>query len=227
MNVLTIHTMRSLASVLRDMGDLRRADSLYQSAYRVASALYGPDHVETDVAEYVLVMQRQRMGDFATAESHARLGLERSTRHFGRPRVWEWRLMLGQLLLDRGQFVEADRYLAESLREIGELFPGGHQSTGDLLNRLAYLADELKRPNADSLYLAAVAWRKSRSVGTPDFMTDGLHFLAWSMLRHGDSASATDLFHRADSLYAGRLARSHPYFSSTRTGLRAATGGRF
>ncbi|MEQ1693764.1 MAG: hypothetical protein ABMA00_20920, partial [Gemmatimonas sp.] len=119
--------------------------------------------METDVAEYVLVMQRQRMGNLAAAESLARVGLDRSTRHFGRPRIWEWRLMLGQILLDEEHSVEAERHLAASLREISVLFPGGHQSSGDLLNRLAFLADELKRPNADSLYQAAVAWRASRS----------------------------------------------------------------
>ncbi len=223
MSGMTLMTLRALGSVLRDMGDLSRADTLYLTAQRVASALFGPDHVETDVTEIVLTIQRQRTGNFAAAESLARIGLDRSIRHFGRPRVWEWRILLGQILLDRHRFVESEQYLAESLREIGELFPGGHQSTGDLLNRLAYLSSELKRPNADSLYSAAVAWRASRSPGTPEFVSDGLHLLASSMLNHGDTAAAAAMFHRSDSLYAGRLPSSHPYLISTAAGIKAST----
>ncbi len=222
MSGMTLNTTRSLASVLRDMGQLARADTLYREAHRIAVALYGPEHLETDVALQVWAIQRQRTGDLVEAESMARAGLARSQRLFSRPRIWLWRQLLGMILLDLEQFDEAERVIRESLVEIPQLYPNGHQSTSDLLNRLAYVSQRLKRANADSIYREAIAFRERRPAGTTEFVTDGQHFLAWAMLQHGDSAKAASLFRLAASLYRGKMPDTHPNVISTMRGVQAS-----
>ena len=220
MSGIAVGTMRALGSVVRDRGQLARADTLYRESQRVADALFGPDHVETDGSGQVLTLLLQRMGNFAPAESLSRAGLARSERRFGKRRAWDWRNLLSATLLDEDKLTDAEPLLWESLREIPLLFPGGHQGRGDILNRLAYVTHRLRRANADSVYREAVSWRASR-VGAPEFVTDGPHFLAWTMLQHGDSAAAAALFAKADSLYRGKLSASHPYLRATALGLLA------
>jgi serine/threonine-protein kinase len=216
----TLRAMRALASVVRDAGDLRRADTLYRESVRLATALFGPNHLETDVAEFVLAMQRHRMGDLSTADSIARRGLARSIERLGAPRVSEWRVLLATITLDRSRTDEANGLLWDAYRELVRLYPAGHQDAGDLLNRLAYLSSVRRERRADSVYRAAVAWRAARAPGTPDFLTDGIHFLAWAARWHGDSTYARQLFVVADSLYRGRLAPDHPNLRQTQDGLR-------
>ena len=218
MSGVTLGTMRALGSVVRDRGQLARADTLYRESQRVAEALFGPDDVQTDGSWQVLTILLQRMGNFAPAESLSRVGLARSARRFGVRRAWDWRQLLSATLLDEGKLADAEPLLWESLREIPMLFPGGHQGRGDVLNRLAYVTYRLHRANADSVYRQAVLWRASR-VGAPAFVTDGPHFLAWTMLQHGDSAAAAVLFATSDSLYRGKLPASHPYVRETALGL--------
>lgn len=221
MSGVVLGTSRALASVLRDIGDLDASDSLYLRAHRIATALYGPDHRETDVSEFVLTIQRQRIGNLVAAESLARVGIKRSEELAIRPRTWEWQQWLGIIALDREHLAEAEPLLWNTLNEIPALFPGGHQSAGDMLNRLAYIAYRLKRANADSVYRAAIAWRAARKAGTPEFVTDGQHYLAWAMLNHGDTADAAAMFRLSDSLYTGRLPKTHSYVVSTALGLKA------
>ncbi len=220
MSGIAVSTMRALGSVVRDRGQLARADTLYRESRRVAEALYGADHVETDASGQVLTILLQRMGNFAPAESLSRVGLARSASRFGARRAWDWRQLLSATLLDEGKLADAEPLLWESLREIPRLFPGGHQGRSDVLNRLAFVTYRLHRTNADSIYRVAVAWRASRA-GAPEFVTDGTHFLAWTMLQHRDSAAAAALFARSDSLYRGKLPASHPYMRATAEGIGA------
>lgn len=94
-----------------------------------------------------------------------------------------------------------------------------------MLNRLAFVSYRLHRANADSVYREAVSWRTSRA-GAPEFVTDGPHFLAWTMLQHGDSAAAALLYAKSDSLYRGKLPASHPYVRETALGLLATQAAR-
>lgn len=216
----TLRVTRALASVIRDAGDLPRADTLYRQALRIAMALFGPHHVETDVAEFVFAMHRHRMGDLPSADSLAARGLQHSLERLGAPRIWEWRVLQGAVALDRGRMNDASVLLWEAYDDMRRLYPEGHQNAGDLLNRLAYVAVIRGEQRADSLYRAATAWRAARAPNAPDFPTDGIHFLAWAARWHGDSAYARQLFHVADSLYRGRLAADHPNVRQTREGLR-------
>jgi tetratricopeptide (TPR) repeat protein len=72
---------------------------------------------------------------------------------------------------------------------------------------------------ADELYREAVAFDRVRPAGSPTFVTDGVHYLAWAEHRKGDLAEAEADYRRALGLYRRQLPVGHPYRAAAATGL--------
>ena len=90
---------------------------------------------------------------------------------------------------------------------------------GDVLNRLAYIAVERGAGDADKLYREASAFDRNRPSSSPVFVSDGLHFLAWTQHRKGDLRGAEANYRRALSLYRRQLPVGHAYRAAAAAGL--------
>jgi serine/threonine-protein kinase len=220
----TLITMRSLASTLRDMGQLTRAEGLYRDAVRISRALYGDDHLQTDVARFVLALHLHRTWVLDEAEALARDGVARGEQSYMNrfPRTVGWGGLLGLIRLDRGDLSEAEPLLRVALADMRRANPGGHQDEADLVNRIAYLAVRRAARDAASVYRDALAVRARKPAGAPDFVTDGIHFLAWTMQHQGDVEAARRLYGRAVALYEQLLPAEHAYLLFAQSGLADA-----
>jgi tetratricopeptide (TPR) repeat protein len=217
----TLWSIRALASTLRDVGELDRAESLYREAVGSSHLLYGDDHSQTEITEGLLLLQLQRTGKYAEAEQLARTRLPRNVRNYGQrdPRTATWRGRLGSTLLDEGQIAEAEVLLRSTLADWRALYPAGHQDEMDWANRLAYITTLRGAPDADPMYQTAVALRARKPADQPDYVTDGIHYLAWAMNAHGDVGGAERLYRTALDLYRRVLPPDHPYIAFTQAGL--------
>jgi hypothetical protein len=74
-------------------------------------------------------------------------------------------------------------------------------------------------PDAEEMYQTALALRARKPADQPDFVTDGVHFLAWAMNAHGDVDGANTLYRSALDLYRRVLPPSHPYIAFVERGL--------
>ena len=221
----TLFTIRALGSALRDRGDLREAEELYRDALGGARALYGELHSEVEGAILVLSLLLQRTGDSASlaeAEGLARQGLSISQRLYGpdKPSDWGHYSNLGGIYLDQGKLVEAERWLTQALVRSRAVFPKGDPDQADLLNRIAWIRIVRGDPGAASAYREAVAFDAVRPANSPDFVTDGIHFLAMAEQRMGDGALALAVYRRAEKVYRRQLPAGHPYRKAVEAGLR-------
>jgi len=156
-------------------------------------------------------------------ESLARRSLELTRRIYGPDHYYVWYGYghVGAIRLDRGDPVEAERLLREGLARSRRAAPNGDPDQGDLLNRLAYLLVRRGAPDADVVYREAVAFDDARRPDQPDFVTDGIHFLAWAEQQRGDRAAAEHDYRRALRIYQQQLPAAHPYRIATEQGLAA------
>jgi serine/threonine protein kinase len=217
----SVGTIRHLASALRDRGDLEEAESLYREALRLSRSIFGPHHMETGYSVTTLSLVLERKGELEEAESLAREALAITERNLG-PDHFAMSggvAALGGIRLDRGDPAEAERWLRRGLAISRRSFPAGHPENGDFLNRLAFIAISRGSAEADAVYREAVAFDGARPAGSPIFVTDGIHFLAWSEHRNGDLADAETDYRRALGLYRRQLPDGHAHRASAATGL--------
>jgi eukaryotic-like serine/threonine-protein kinase len=228
LNVATLNTMRSLGSAIRDEGRLNEAEQLYRDALRLSRALYGDEHVETDATMFLLALVLERKYDLAAAEVLARREIALVQRLFGPDnyRLLSRRMLLASIRLERGDAAEAERLLRRVRRESLEFTPNGGPDDGDALNRLAFLLIARNAADAQQFYRDAVAFDDARPAGQPDFVSDGLHYLAWSEHKMGDLAAAEQDYQRALTVYQKYLPASHPYREAASQGLAAVRDAR-
>lgn len=219
----TLHTMRYLGSALRDKGDLDEAEALYRDAVRVARQLYGDDHQETIYGVRVLSMLLERRGELNEAEVLMRSAMTDALRIFSvnHPHVVLERARLGGILLDRGNRSESESLLRQSLGQMRKIYPADFADLGDVLNRLAYITVDREAADADRLYREASAFDRNRRAGSPVFVSDGLHFLAWAQHQKGDLRGSESTYRRALSMYRRQLPAGHSYRAAAATGLGA------
>ncbi|MGI9076695.1 MAG: tetratricopeptide repeat protein [Gemmatimonadaceae bacterium] len=219
----TLSTMRWLGSAIRDKGDFDEAERLYRDAIRIARQLYGEDHEHTIYGEHVLSMLLERTGELEEAEALTRLEIEAAVRIFSpeHPYVVLERVRLGGILLDRGNRSEAEALLRRGLERMRQIYSPDYADLADVLNRLAYIAVAREAADADKLYLEASAFDRGRRAGSPVFVTDGLHFLAWTQHRKGDLGGAEASYRGALALYRLQLPPGHSYYAAAATGLGA------
>ena len=215
----TLTTMRALGSALRDRGDLDEAEDLYREVVRITATLYGDQRLEMVNALLVLSIVLDRKGELEEAESVARRSQALAERIYSADHYGTAAASLSGILLNRGDLAESERLLRRGLAIMRRSYPAGHLDEGDYLNRLAYLLVARGATDADELYREAVAFDRARPPGSPIFVTDGLHFLAWAQHRKGDLAGAEASYRRALGLYRVQLAAGHPDHAAAATGL--------
>jgi tetratricopeptide (TPR) repeat protein len=217
-NAAVLLTTRFLASSLRDRGDLVAAERLYREALRVAQNLYGEAHGHTAHAKGVLSILLERKGDLAEAERLAREEL--AILEPDGPVTAIEVIRLGAIRLDRGDLVEAERLLRTGLDSLLRRHPSGRPDEADALNRLAYILLSRRALDADHWYDAAAAFDRDRPDDAPNFVSDGLHFLAWAHQRSAHLAAAESTYRKAYLLYRDQLPPGHQYLTFTRRELR-------
>ena len=219
----TLTTLRSLASTLRDLGELPKAEATYREALRVATALYGNDHPQTEAAQFVLALHLHRAWNLAEAERYVRTLIakrEKSTDTLD-VRLYNWQRLLGMILLDENRLSEAVAPLRLSLAGMRRVYSNGNEEESDLVNRLAYIAQKNgNERDAAVAYADAMGLRARRRADDKDHITDGIHFLAWTMRARGNEAAARALYHDALQLYTRYLPPDHPYLEAARAGWR-------
>ena len=224
-HLATLTTTRQLGSALRDRGDLNEALGLYRDALRIARALYGEDHPETESSLLVLALVLEYKNELPEAEQLAREALAVNIQVYGpgHPTQWGHLSHVGALRLDRNDPEEAERWLRQALAASRIAAPHGDADQGDILNRLAYLLVLRKAPDAEAIYREAVRFDDARPADLPDFVSDGIHFLARAEQERGDRAAARRDYQRALRVYERQLPPTHPYLLATRQGLAAVT----
>jgi tetratricopeptide (TPR) repeat protein len=135
------------------------------------------------------------------------------------PGTASWRGRLGAILLDRGQTEEAETLLRSALDDFLTSFPKGNQDEMDWANRLAYIMKRRAAPDAAEMYRTALALRTRKSPDQPDYVTDGIHFLAWTMNQFGDVDEAERVYESARDLYRRLLPPNHPDLAFVERGL--------
>ena len=223
LNVATLVTMRYLGSSIRDQGRLEEAEQLYRDALRVSRALYGVEHVETEATLFLLALALERKYDLENAEDLSRQDLALVQRLFGPGnfRLLGRLMLIASIRLERGDLAEAERLLRQIRRQSVAFTPKGGPDDGDALNRLAYLLITRQAEDAERAYREAVAFDDARPAGQADFVSDGLHYLAWSEHRMGDLAAAEQDYQRAVAVYERYLPPGHPYRVAASEGLAA------
>lgn len=216
-NAAVLMTMRYLASTLRDRGDLDEAERLYRDALRIAQNLYGAAHPQTGFALGVLSILLDRKGNLEESERLIREELTIIGRTI--PTYWQEVIRLGAIRLDRGDPVEAERWLRMGLDSLRRMYPAGHPDEADALNRLAYILTARGAPEADQWYRRAADFDRARKAGSPVFVSDGLHFLASAHYRHSNVAAAESTYNRALALYRVQLPANHAYTTAALKGL--------
>jgi serine/threonine-protein kinase len=217
----SLGTQRALGSALRDRGDLDEAEDLYRDVVRRTSILYGDERLEMLYARMVLSIVLDRKGELEEAESLARQTQALAEKIYGADQYGAATAGLAGILLNRGNRAESERLLRRGLAITRRSFPAGHLDEGDYLNRLAYILVARGAADADAFYREAVAFDRARPPGSPIFVSDGLHFLAWAEHRKGDLASAEASYRRALGLCRAQLANGHPDRAAAATGLGA------
>jgi serine/threonine-protein kinase len=217
----TLFTIRALGSTYRDRGDMDEAEALHREALRIARALYGEEHQETEAAIFVLALVLQRKEEFAEAETYARRSLALSERIHGPDHFQKWgRIgLIAAIRLDRSDEVEAERDLRIVLDGVRTSSRERNPGLGDVLNRLAYILARRDAGDAETVYREAVALDDARPASSPLFVTDGIHFLAWTEHRRGDWGRAEADYRRALALYRRQLPDGHAYRASAASGL--------
>ena len=218
----TLATMRMLGSAERDRGNLNEAEDLYRHALRIARALYGAEHAETESVTFVLALCLYRKMELEAAEDLMRQDLAMVERLYGRdhPSILVRHMAIASIRLDRGDLAVAERELRFVLAG-AQRSEKSAEDQGDALNRLAYILVYRGAADADRAYRDAVTYDDSRQASQPDFVTDGLHFLAWAEQRKGDLAAAEKDYQRALAVYERHLPVDHPYRVAAGEGLRS------
>jgi serine/threonine-protein kinase len=215
----TLSTMRALGSAERDRGHLDEAEGVYRQALRIARTLYGPAHTETESVMFVLALCLSRKLD-PGAEELMRQDMALFEQLYGRnhPGLLARRMGIAAILLDRDDRDGAERELRAVLSSGQRAAP--NEDRGDVLNRLAYILVARGGAGAERAYNEAVAYDDARSPDQPDFVTDGLHYLAWAEHKKGDLAAAEKDYRRALAVYERYLPPDHPYRIATTEGLK-------
>lgn len=213
-----MQTARFLASALRDRGDLAESEQLNREALDLCRTLYGERHTQTTIAKIVLSILLERQGRFEEAEQLSRDALTILRPHDQGTAMEIMRL--GSIRLDRGDAVEGGRLLRRGLDSLRRVFPSGTPDEADALNRLAYVALSHGEPDAARLYEEAAAFDRNRPPGSPDFVSDGVHFLAWAHHQRGRLAEAEAVYRRALAIYRVQLPSDHPYTLFAVAGLK-------
>jgi len=193
----TASALTSLAGLLMDRGDLKRAEAPLREALGMWTRLEPGDHPSTADGMNNLAALLRGQGELAGAEPLLRESLAMRKRLFPADHS-DVAIALGnlaQLLQARGDLAGAEPLARESLAMWKRLFQGDHPDVALGLNNLAGLLNERgDDAGAERRYREALdMWERLFPEGHP-YRANGLRNLAVLLRARGDQAGAETLF---------------------------------
>ena len=187
--------LHNLAIVAQNMGDLKRAESLYLEAIDSEERAFGDQHPETAAAQgnYALLLERE--GRLAEAEPLLRNALTVALKVWGADNfnVGYARVSLAMALHDEGQLREAETQFRQALAIYDKSLPPNHPYRAAALMHLAQLlvdsgrAQEALPLSGQSIAIWAAGFPASHP---PAAQAHAIH--AYALSRLGHRAEAAD-----------------------------------
>jgi eukaryotic-like serine/threonine-protein kinase len=141
--------LTNLAIVAQNMGDLKKAESLYRDAIRRMERAYGVGDPQTAdaIGNYGLLLQRE--GRLAEAEPLLRSALALALSQYGQEhyKVGYARVSLAMLLHDQGNLVEAEGEFRQALAIYDKTLPANHDWRAAALMHYARLLVDRGKPD--------------------------------------------------------------------------------
>jgi tetratricopeptide (TPR) repeat protein len=140
--------LQNLAFVMQNLGDLKRAESLYRDAIRRKEHAYGAGDVQTAAAKGNYGSLLQREGRFAEAEPLLRSALSLTLAQYGPNHrfVGYAHVSLGMLLNDEGDLAGAESEIRQALAIYDTSLPANHQWRAAALMQLARVLVDRGKP---------------------------------------------------------------------------------
>ena len=154
---ITSRNMTFFANLLRDEGEFEEAESLYRQALAIDRSLFG-EHtfIAYDLSSLARLLQQK--GELDEAERLFRQSIEMDKAFLGD----EYPLLssvftlysLGLLLLDKGEYREAEQNLQEAHAYFEQLYGTNDETTQEALQNLIRLYDDWGKPDEAAKYKA-------------------------------------------------------------------------
>jgi len=209
----TANALINLAALLRDQGDLSRAEPLFRESLDMTRRLFPGDHPDVANGLNNLATLLQSRGDLAGAEPFLREALEMWKRLVPgeHPDVARGLNTLASVLQARGDLAGAEPLHRESLEIWKRLFPGDHPELARGLNNLAsLLQDRGDLAGAEPLSRESLEMTKRLFSGDHPEVAGGLHNLANLLQARGDLRGAEQLYRESLEMWKRLFPRDHP-----------------
>lgn len=192
---------QTLGSIYQALGNMPRADSLFQSALDHRRDRLGPDHPEVAASLVALGLLRVDQARFEEAERLIREGLDKSRRALppGHPIIAQATVALGKVLVERGAYDSAIAVLESGVRQSSG--GNGKSATPDLASGLTELASAHFYAGhydaSDSLNRIVLAMNSQLYGERHPSVADGLINLGASQVERGHYDRAEALYRQA------------------------------
>jgi tetratricopeptide (TPR) repeat protein len=217
-------SLHDLARLLRDRGELARAEALQREAVeiRVASATVQPALIADSLGVLGTIVERRGRADEAQ-----RLYQDALTRHsdlYGPddPRLGNTVNNLASLLHDKAAYVDAEAMYRRSIAMGQVNYGNDHPEVAITMNNLGSLLEETGRAaEAEVLYVESLRIRRKNLGDSHPSVATGLNNLAGVRVQ-SRPAEAVPLYREAMVIHLLRQGEDHPLTIRTRTNLARA-----
>jgi len=214
----------NFGGIYQQLGQLDKAESLFQSALTERRSLFGADSAEVAETLVALGLLRFDQSKLEEAEQLTRQGLEMSKRHLpsNHPEVAKAAIALGKVLGERGAHDQAIQVIEEEVR----LQTAAGSSPNELANSLSELAAAQYRGGhydvADPMYRRLLEMHRQLYGAQHPLVADDLHSLASIQSDLGYYAQAEQFARRAVEINEAYYGKDNPTVADDLTSLGQA-----
>ena len=214
--------LNNLAVVLRELGDLERAEAAHRRELALAIETLGADHVDVALSRVNLASALLVQGKYVDAEAELRRALPTLEHGVGadHPNTSATRANLGAVLMEQGEYEEALVLHRQALAARERTLGPDHPETARSHNGLATVLQ------AQGQYAEALAeHRRARAIFEKTLGPDhpnvaGSHAnIGGCLFAMGENASAAGEHRRAIEIFAKALGEDHLTVARARTNL--------
>jgi serine/threonine protein kinase/tetratricopeptide (TPR) repeat protein len=215
----------NFGGIYQQLGQLDKADSLFQSALAQRRSLFGADSAEVAETLVALGLLRFDQSRLDEAEQLIRQGLEMSKRHLpsNHPVVAKAAISLGKVLGERGSHDQAIQVIEEEVRQ-QQSVPG--TSPNELADSLSELAAAQYRAGhydiADPLYRRLLEMHRKLYGAQHPLVADDLHSLASIQSDLGYYGQAEQFARQALAITEAYYGKDNPRVADDLTSLGQA-----
>ena len=202
-DIRRLRSLLGLARVLREETKFSESEKLYQRALTECEPVWGANHPNTAAALNGLAMLYQRSGRYSQAEALFRriLLIEQTTGGPQSPQFATALNNLGSLYVTEGRYTSAEPILQQALEIFQRQGTTGIELADALYNLALVKQVADKKPEADSLYRAAIdVYEKHVGSDHPKFATV-VYNRATLLSEMGRHVEAEELFRRSIKSY--------------------------